>query len=84
MDKKNAMAYAIAASPDLQKKVFDMLYEVFPKRSGPEPVYSIGFQRWQKLTKKQSLALHKKFDFDGDKIKDMLQTATVEELLARL
>ncbi len=42
------------------------LSELFPKIE-KEPVYSIGFQRWQKLSKAKSRALMIKNGFDYDK-----------------
>lgn len=67
---------------EILEKAVNTLAELFPVQA-VEPVYSVGFQRWQKLSKKQYIALHKKFGFNnGNMIKEMLQTKTAKELLA--
>ena len=71
-------------NPDLCQKAVDLLNDLRPlfTRSAEEPVYSVGFQRWQKLTKRQRVALHVQFDFDSNAIVAALQTQTAKELLA--
>ena len=72
---------------DFLKEVAEKLGEVFPKND-IKPVYSVGYQRWQKLTKKQVKALTVKFYMDGNKnpkstdIISALQDKTAKELLA--
>jgi len=68
-------------NPDLLQRAADTLLPLFI-RSADEPVYSVGFQRWQKLTKRQRVALTIQFDFETQAIIDALQTQTAQELLA--
>ena len=46
--------------------------------------YSIGFQRWQKLTKKELQKLYFLFDFNVPSIKNALQTQTAKELIGTI
>lgn len=71
---------AITTNSDCQtlRNTAERLTKLFPVT---EPVYSIGFQRWQKLTKKQRLALNILFNCDGEAIKEALQTKTASEIL---
>ena len=72
-------------NPELCQKAVDLLNDLRPlfTRSADEPVYSIGFQRWQKLTKRQRVALHVKFDFDSNAVVAALQTQPAQELLEK-
>jgi hypothetical protein len=56
------------------------LAELFPKT---ENSYSIGFQRWTKLTKKQLKEISIYFDFNIPAIKNALQTQTFEDILGQ-
>lgn len=70
----------------------DMLVSLFPKQD-VEPVYSIGFQRWAKLSSKKQFALYVKLgrkDVNGkldigsesyQQIIDALQVQTVKDFL---
>lgn len=45
------------------KKAANILSELFPK-TDKDPVYSLGFQRWQKLGRKKQQALMIRHNFD--------------------
>jgi hypothetical protein len=46
--------------------------------------YSTGFQRWQKLTKKELQKLYFLFDCNVPAIKNALQTQTAKELIGTI
>lgn len=77
---------------EIINKAADALCQLFPKQDNP-PVYSIGFQRWSKLSVKKKFACYQKLgrkdaqgglDIWGEAtqaILDELQTKTVAEFL---
>ena len=76
---------------EILDKAVNTLAELFPVQT-VKPVYSIGFQRWQKLSSKKQFELYKKLgrkvngkvDVGGESYKqiiDALQTKTVKEFL---
>jgi hypothetical protein len=84
---KDKLVKSILNLPDEDRKVVikktaDMLAELFPKRN-EKPTYSLGFQKYEKLNKKQRMALQTKFW--GRPFKDIteaLETQTIKEILA--
>ncbi len=54
------------------KFAIDTLAELFPKAE-KETTYSLGFQRWLKISKKKRTALWLIYKFDESLIKDLLQ-----------
>lgn len=77
--KLTAQYKVVIENTELRQKAVDTL--AFISKQENETVYSIGFKRWQKLTKKQITALSIKFNFDTNKIKNELQNKTAAELL---
>jgi len=81
------------AQDQVLSRAADMLVSLFPKQD-VEPVYSVGFQRWMKLSSKKQFALYVKLnrrDVNGkldigaesyQEIIDLLQVKTAKEILS--
>jgi hypothetical protein len=79
MNKKCLKYINLLQDKKLLTKVSNTLTDLFPKQEGK--AYSVGFNRWLSLTKKQRASLYIRHGFDSNKIKSLLQEHTVEQLL---
>ena len=79
-NKQQVRLQVLRENTELRKKVTSTLVELFPK-TDKEPEYSIGYQRWSKLSFKKQKVIFLKFKCDQKAAMDALQTSTYKELI---